>query len=272
MLFRSKLPSSSPGFVPCPLYVSILYILQSHSPCNKSELFNHDRMFTRDIYCCLRKSIMAQSQRPQIKKQPNKKQAPNPQRVTLQLSLFSQGLRKDCQNWPHRNQFLHQPPFTKSFKWRFVGLTGIAGAFLWYGKRKEYIPASQRHVDWYPTQDAFPAQGALGKTNEFGSLRSGMKDSSRKWVLHMSGHWSERALQSLCGIYTSEKNQHLLWRRKQAELDSIWGQAANSWLHACHPPSGLWAWRPVSIERAYQWETRPPDKGASALIFGLPVA
>ena len=162
-------------------------------------------MFTRDIYCCLRKSIMAQSQRPQIKKQPNKKQAPNPQRVTLQLSLFSQGLRKDCQNWPHWNQFLHQPPFTKSFKWRFVGLTGIAGAFLWYGKRKEYIPASQRHVDWYPTQDAFPAQGALGKTNEFGSLRSGMKDSSRKWVLHVSGHWSERALQSLWGIYTSEK-------------------------------------------------------------------
>lgn len=51
-------------------------------------------------------------------------------------------------------------PSTKPFKLRFVGLTGITGAFLWYGKRKEYIPASQRHIDWYPTQDALPAQGA----------------------------------------------------------------------------------------------------------------
>lgn len=32
-----------------------------------------------------------------------------------------------------------------------------------------------------------------------------MKDLSRKWILHVSGHWSEQALQSLWRIYTSEK-------------------------------------------------------------------
>lgn len=73
---------------------------------------------------------MARSQKPQTNKQPNKKQALKSQKSALQLNLFSQGLTKHFQSWPHQDQFLYQPPFTKSVKLGVVGLTGAAVIFL----------------------------------------------------------------------------------------------------------------------------------------------
>ena len=61
------------------------------------------------------------------------------------------------------------------------------------------------------------------------------------------------------------------WRRKQSWAPAQARLRTSGYTHG-HPPNGLWTLCPVSIEMAYQWETRPPDKRASGLALGLSVA